>query len=78
MARRNDRKFAKERKERARAERAAKKRARKAARSGPDYEDPDLAGIVVGPQPKDKATDAEVMAAVQRAMNPASRGVCRA
>jgi RNA recognition motif len=76
-AKRNDRRFAKLRKERARAERAAAKRVRKEARTTAPtdgHEDPDLAGIVVGPQPKDEASDAEVQAAIERAMSPGTQG----
>lgn len=65
----------KERRERDKASRAAKKRARKRAKAERQEriaagDDPDLAGIVVGPQPKDKPSEAEVARAVELAMNP--------
>lgn len=68
--------MAKEKKARDRAARAAAKRARKRARSSTPGQpgDPDIEHIVVGPQDKDKPSDAEVMAAVERAMNPPTQG----
>lgn len=36
-------------------------------------EDPDLAGIIVGPQPKEKISAEEGRRAVERAMNPGKR-----
>ena len=47
-------------------ERAAAAPARRAANG----EDPDLAGIVVGPQPRDAVSTEEARLAVERAMNP--------
>lgn len=79
MSKNNQRRFAKEKKARDRAARAAAKRARKRAKSSTPGQpgDPDIEHIVVGPQDKDKPSDAEVMAAVERAMNPATQGRSR-
>lgn len=72
MAKKNVHRYERRKREQARQERAAARRARK--RSGSGSRDPgpdsDLDGIVAGPQERDLASDAEVMAAVERAMNP--------
>ena len=71
MAKKNVHQFERRRREQARQEKAAARRARKRAggSSGP-APDADLEGIVAGPQDRDLASDAEVLAAVERAMNP--------
>jgi hypothetical protein len=69
MARPTNHQLERKRKEQARAERAAARRARKQTR-GPGEQDPDLDGIVPGPQQREAVSDAEVMRAVERAMNP--------
>lgn len=74
MARKTNHKFQRNKRERARQERAAARRSRRAQRAeskGPDADD-DLAGIVAGPQQKDKASDDEIQLAIERAMNPGS------
>jgi len=72
MARKTNHGFERRKREKARQERAAARRTRKQARSssGGGLKDDDLDAIPLGPPPVDKATDAEVMAAVERAMNP--------
>lgn len=72
MAKKNVHRFERRKREQARQERAAARRARKrGGSSGPSSgPDSDLEGIVPGPQEKDRASDAEVMEAVERAMNP--------
>ena len=68
--------FAARKREQDRKARAEKKRQRKAERQaaktegGADGTDPELEGIVPGPQPKAVIDAAEVQAAVERAMNP--------
>ena len=77
MARKPNHGFEKRKREQQRAERAAARRNRKMERAaaGPSRvgvggEDPDLAGIVVGPQPKDEVSAEEAKRVVERAMNP--------
>jgi nucleolin len=76
MAKNNQRRLAKEKKARERAARKARKQAQRRARNSTPGQpgDPDIEHIDVGPQQKDKPSDAEVMAAVERAMNPATQG----
>jgi len=65
--------FAARKREQDKKARAEKKRQRKAERQAAKEEggvDSDLAGIVPGPQPKPDIDEAEVQAAVERAMNP--------
>ena len=71
MARPTNHQLERKKKEQARAERAAARRARKQARAGSgETQDPDLADIIPGPQNQQAVSDAEVMRAVERAMNP--------
>ena len=74
MGRNKNQSFAKRKREQDRQERAAQKRAKRRVRSATVSDgqpgDPDLEDIVVGPQPKDKATDEEIQNAIERAMNP--------
>lgn len=77
MARTPNHRFEKQKREQLRAARAAARRQRKlenaASTRNPQTragEDPDLAGIVPGPQPRNEPTAAEAQRAVQRAMNP--------
>lgn len=78
MAKKPNHRFERRKREKARQERAAKRRARKQAKSSSPGSspgsngggDPDLEGIVVGPQEKPKATEAEVERAIELAMNP--------
>ncbi len=79
MARKPNHRFEKRKREQLRAERAAARRTRKQERAATssnhrsgDSEDPDLAGIVVGPQQRDQVSDKEAHRAVERAMNPGS------
>jgi hypothetical protein len=77
VAKHIDQSFERRKREQLRTARAAERRNRKAeraaaapvARSG-NGEDPDLAGIVVGPQPRDIISEQEARRAVERAMNP--------
>ena len=77
MARKSNHQFEKRKREQIRTERATERRTRKlertaaspTSRSGAS-EDPDLAGIVVGPQPRDEISEQEARRAVERAMNP--------
>lgn len=80
MARKTNHRFEKRKREKIRAERAQARRQRKQERSAAGAsetsiqnhgeEDPDLAGIVVGMQPKDEVSDEEARRAIERAMNP--------
>jgi hypothetical protein len=72
MAKKNVHRYERRRREQARQERAAQRRARKRAggQSSGDGPDADIEDIVAGPQERDLASDAEVLAAVERAMNP--------
>jgi hypothetical protein len=81
MARKPNHGFEKRKREQQRAERAQNRRNRKMERSasGPSRpgiagEDPDLVGIVVGPQPRDEVSAEEAKRVVERAMNPGSVG----
>ena len=73
MARKTNHQFERKKREQARTERAAARRARKRGKSsspgGPEgsLNDDDL---VAGPQQAPKASDAEIQAAIERAMNP--------
>ncbi len=80
MARKTRQQFERRKREQDRQARAAARRNRKAARAeskrqpeeggAPEEEDSDLAGIVAGPQPRDKMDDEEVQRVLERAMNP--------
>ncbi len=85
MARPIDQQFERRKREQIRTARAAERRNRKqeraaaAAAAGPrsregSGEDPDLAGIVVGPQPREVIPEHEARRAVERAMNPGGSG----
>jgi hypothetical protein len=72
--------FAARKREQARKTRAEEKRQRKAERHANKAEggvDPELEGIVPGPQPKAEIDEAEVAAAVARAMNPGAAAEAR-
>ena len=80
MARKPNHGFERRKREQDREARAAARRARKQERAaaGPTHvshsgEDPDLAGIIVGPQPKEKISEEEGRRVVERAMNPGKR-----
>lgn len=80
MARKPNHNFERRKREQDREARAAARRARKLERadtsSGPGTsgrEDPDLAGIVVGPQPKEQISKEDARRAVDRAMSPGKR-----
>jgi len=78
MARKPNHGFEKRKREQQRAERATARRNRKQERAaagpvdrvGIGGEDPDLAGIIVGPQPRDEVSAEEAKRVVERAMNP--------
>lgn len=78
MARKKiDEQLERRKREQIRTQRAAERRDRKQERvsAGPSNrsgggEDPDLAGIVVGPQPRDEISEQEARRAVERAMSP--------
>ena len=72
MAGNRQRRFAKRKKEQERQAKKAAKRAKKLARSSTPGQpgDPEHEHVPVGPQNKSKASDQEVMAAIERAMNP--------
>lgn len=72
--------FAARKREQARKARAEEKRQRRAERNAARTaggEDPELEGIVPGPQPKDEVDEAEVKAAVERAMHPGAAAAAR-
>lgn len=75
MGRNKNQSFAKRKREQARQERATQKRSKRRVRSsnsdeeGPSVDD-QIADIILGPQPKDEATDEEVQRAIESAMNP--------
>jgi hypothetical protein len=80
MARKPNYGFERQKRAQNREARAAARRARKKERadavsgSAPgEWEDPDLAGIVAGPQPKDPISKEEAQRAVERAMSPGKR-----
>jgi len=72
MAGNKQRRFAKRKKEQERQAKKAAKRAKKQARNSTPGQpgDPAYEHVPVGPQAKNKASDEEVMAAIERAMNP--------
>lgn len=77
MARKPNHRFEKRKREQQRAERAVARRTRKEERAAASSlprsgssEDPDLIGIVAGPQVRDEASEQEAKRAVERAMNP--------
>jgi hypothetical protein len=77
VARQINQEFERRKREAARTARAAERRIRKQQRSAAvpasradNGEDPDLAGIVAGPQPREKIPEEEARRAVERAMNP--------
>ena len=80
MARKPNHRFEQRKREEKREARALARRARKQergstnkARTAIGGEDPDLAGIVVGPQPKEEISKEEAQRAVERALNPGKR-----
>jgi len=80
MARKPNHRFEQRKREQERERRADARRARKqeraessTSRSTANGEDPDLAGIVVGPQPKEEISKEEAQRAVERALNPGKR-----
>lgn len=72
MAGNKQRRFAKRKKEQDRQAKKDAKRAKKLARNSTPGQpgDPAYEHVAVGPQDNNKASDQEVMAAIERAMNP--------
>ena len=77
MARQINQEFERRKREAARTARASERRNRKQQRAAAasnlratNGDDPDLAGIVVGPQPRKEIPEQEARRAVERAMNP--------
>ncbi|MCA9620133.1 MAG: hypothetical protein KC731_14000 [Myxococcales bacterium] len=77
MARKNAQKLARNKREQARQAKAARRREKKRGTGSSPASgqpgDPDFEQVEVGPQDKDEASEAEVLAAIERAMNPGRR-----